>query len=55
MYVNEILYEDGDFEDDLDSILLIPLASTIPKRRTFKLLMLCRFLNDWWMWMNFCM
>jgi hypothetical protein len=34
----DILYEDGGTEGDLDSILLNPVALTIPKWRTFKLL-----------------
>jgi hypothetical protein len=36
--LDEILYDGDDVEDDIDSILLNLVASTIPKRRTFKLL-----------------
>jgi hypothetical protein len=36
--LDEILYEGDDFERDLNSILLNPLASTISKWRAFKLL-----------------
>jgi len=43
--LDEILYEDDDIEDDLDSILLNPVASTIPKWRTFKLLRWVQLLN----------
>jgi hypothetical protein len=39
--LDEILYEDDDIEDDIDFILINPVASTIPKWWTFKLL--------WWM------
>jgi hypothetical protein len=38
MDVDEVLYGDDDIEDDLDSVLLNPLALTTPKWRTFKLL-----------------
>jgi hypothetical protein len=38
--LDEILYGCDDIEDDFDSILLNPIASTISKWRTFKLL--------WW-------
>jgi hypothetical protein len=34
--LDEILYGGGDTEDDLDSILLNPIASTISKWRTFE-------------------
>jgi hypothetical protein len=34
----EILYGGGDTEGDLDSMLFNPIASTISKWRTFKLL-----------------
>jgi hypothetical protein len=43
--LDEILYGYGDIEDNLDSILLNPLASTIPKWRAFKLLRWVQFLN----------
>jgi hypothetical protein len=33
-----ILYGDDDIEDDLDFMMFNPVASTIPKWRTFKLL-----------------
>jgi hypothetical protein len=36
--LDEILYADDDIEDDLDSILFNPIASTISKWQTFKLL-----------------
>jgi hypothetical protein len=36
--LDEILYVGNDIEDDLESILLNPVASTIPKYSTFKLL-----------------
>jgi hypothetical protein len=36
--LDEILYGDDDIEDDLDSLLLNPIASTISKWRTYKLL-----------------
>jgi hypothetical protein len=34
----EILYGDDDIEDDLDCMVFNPVASTISKWRTFKLL-----------------
>jgi hypothetical protein len=34
----KFLFEDDDIEDDIDSILITPVASTIPKWWTFKLL-----------------
>jgi hypothetical protein len=37
--LDNILYGGDDIEDDLESILLNPVASTISKWRTFKLLM----------------
>jgi hypothetical protein len=37
MDLDEILYGGDDVEDDIDSILLNPVALTIPKWRTFKL------------------
>jgi hypothetical protein len=43
--LDEILYEDDDIEGDLDSIPLNPVASTIPKWRTFKLLWWVQLLN----------
>jgi hypothetical protein len=43
--LNEILYGGDDIEDDLDSILFIAVASTIPKWRTFKLLRWEQLLN----------
>jgi hypothetical protein len=36
MDFDKILFGGDDIEDDLDSILLNPVASTIPKWRTFK-------------------
>jgi hypothetical protein len=41
--LDEILYGDYDIEGDLDSILLNPVALTIPKWLTFKLLWCCKF------------
>jgi hypothetical protein len=43
--LDEILYGDGDIEDDLDSMLFIPVASTISKWRTFSLLRRMHLLN----------
>jgi hypothetical protein len=50
--LDEILYGD-DIEYDLDSMLFNPVASTISKWRTFKLLR-AHLLTDWWIWMKFC-
>jgi hypothetical protein len=38
MDLDEILSGDDDIKGDLDSVLLKPVASTITKWRTFKLL-----------------
>jgi hypothetical protein len=43
--LNKHLYGDDDVEDDIDSILLNLLASTIPKWLTFKLLRWVQRLN----------
>jgi hypothetical protein len=43
----EILYACDDVEDDLDAILFNPVASTIPKWRTLKLLSWVKFLNKY--------
>jgi hypothetical protein len=43
--LDEILYGDDDIEGNLDSILLNPVASTIPKWWTFKLLWWVQLLN----------
>jgi hypothetical protein len=43
--LDEILYEDDDTEGGLGSILVNPVASTIPKWWTLKLLWWIRFLN----------
>jgi hypothetical protein len=43
--LDEILYGDDDTEDDLDSMLFNPVASTITKWRTFKLLWWVQILN----------
>jgi hypothetical protein len=43
--LNEILYGDDDIERDLDSVLLNPVPSTIPKWWTFKLLWWVQLLN----------
>jgi hypothetical protein len=40
-----MLYEDDDIEDDLDSMLLNPVTSTISKWRTFKFLRWAQLLN----------
>jgi hypothetical protein len=45
VYLDEILYGGDGIEDDLDSILLNPVASNIPKWRTFKLLRWAQLLN----------
>jgi hypothetical protein len=50
-----MLYGDDDIEDDLDSILLNPVASTIQKWRTFKLLWWVQLLDRFVDWMKFCM
>jgi hypothetical protein len=36
--LDEILYEGDDIEDDLDFIVLNPVASTTPKWQTFNFL-----------------
>jgi hypothetical protein len=41
--LDEILYGGDGVEDDIDSILLNLVASTITKRRTFKLMMWYKF------------
>jgi hypothetical protein len=43
--LNEILYGGDDIEDDLDSILINPVATTIRTRQTFKLLRWVQLLN----------
>jgi hypothetical protein len=43
--LEEILYGGDEVEDDIDTILLNLVASTIPKWRTFKLLMWVQLLN----------
>jgi hypothetical protein len=43
--LDEILYGDDGIEGDLDYILLNPVASTIPKLPTFKLLRCVQLLN----------
>jgi hypothetical protein len=43
--LDEIVYEGDDIEDDLVSILLNPVASTISKWRTFKVLRWAQLLN----------
>jgi hypothetical protein len=43
--LDEILYGGDDIEDDFDSILFNPVASTMPKWRTFKLLTWVQLLN----------
>jgi hypothetical protein len=43
--VDELLYEDDDIEDDLDSMLLSPVTSTISKWRTFTILRWAQLLN----------
>jgi hypothetical protein len=41
--LDEILFGGDDIEDDLDSILFNPVALTIPKWPTFKLLRCAHF------------
>jgi hypothetical protein len=43
--LGEIVCGDDDIEGNLDFILLNPVASTIPKWRTFKLLRWAQLLN----------
>jgi hypothetical protein len=43
--LDEILYEGDAIEDDLDSVLLNPVASTISKWRTLKVLRWAQLLN----------
>jgi hypothetical protein len=43
--LDKILYEGDDIEDDLDSILLNPIASTISKWRTFRVPRWAQLLN----------
>jgi hypothetical protein len=43
--LDEILYGRDDIEDDLDSILLNPVASTISRWLTFKVLRWAQILN----------
>jgi hypothetical protein len=43
--LDEILYGDDDIDDDLDSMHFNPVASTISKWRTFKLLRRVYLLN----------
>jgi hypothetical protein len=43
--LDEILYGDDDTEDDLDCMMFNPVASTISKWRTFKLLKRVHLLN----------
>jgi hypothetical protein len=43
--LDEILYGGDDIEDDIDSILLNLVASTLPNWRTFKLLRWAQLLN----------
>jgi hypothetical protein len=43
--LDTILYGDDDIVGDVDSILLNPVASTMPKWRTFKLLLWVQLLN----------
>jgi hypothetical protein len=44
--LDEILYGGDDVEDDIVSILLNLVTTTIPKWRMFKLLRWCKFWND---------
>jgi hypothetical protein len=46
VYLDEILYDGDDLEDDLDSILLNPVASTVSKWRTFKFLRWAQILDQ---------
>jgi hypothetical protein len=43
--LDEILYRDDYIEDNLDSVLLNPVVSTISKWRTFKILRWAQLLN----------
>jgi hypothetical protein len=43
--LDKILYGGDEIEDDLDSMLFNPVASTISKLRTFKLLRWAQLLN----------
>jgi hypothetical protein len=43
--LDEMLYGGDDIEEDLDSILLNPVASTISKWQTFKFLRWAQLLN----------
>jgi hypothetical protein len=43
--LNEILYRGDDIEDDVDSILFNPVASTISQWRAFKPLRWAKLLN----------
>jgi hypothetical protein len=45
--LGEIFYGDDDTEGDLESILFNPVASTVSKWRTFKLLRWAQVLTDW--------
>jgi hypothetical protein len=44
--LDDILYGAHDIEDDLDSIILNPVASTISKWRTFKVLRWAQLFNQ---------
>jgi hypothetical protein len=45
VYLDEIMYGGDDIEDDLDSIILNSVASTISKWRTLNLLRWAELLN----------
>jgi hypothetical protein len=45
MDLDEIMYECDNIEDDLDSILVSPAASSISKWRMFKVLRWAQLLN----------
>jgi hypothetical protein len=51
----EIQYGDNTIEGDLDAILSNPVASTIPKWRTFKFLRWIQNLHQWTRAMKCCM
>jgi hypothetical protein len=49
------LYEDDDIRDDLDSILINTVASTIPNDGRLNFFVGCKFGTDWQTWMKFGM
>jgi hypothetical protein len=53
--LKDILFEDDDIQDDLDYILINPLASTIPNDGRLNFFGGCNFGTDWRTSMKFCM